>query len=381
MALIKCPECGREVSDKASKCPQCGFPIRESMGANGKEQEESPTEDFSVQQHDEPNKKKKPLIVIGVLVVILIGIVIVGALILSKRNENVTVNDVDISKWKLTDRGEYSDSYEGTVVSETEDPFVAVIGYYEDDSEDQSLPKFVYMEEGKGILQVREYDDDDDPSIKYRSIGYMTGNVISEDEFKDISVSDSDYHDYSWEETSCDLSVEFEMNSEKNGILFFEMTNETTNEISYNCYTIVSDGKSEFTEYLTDLPYKIRGLDMVITPKYFCEADELKETDYDIEKDFDVEKGDSTYYDSYSGKEELVLKGHNDGMVLYTTELIDGGKKEDRNIINYTYTYLKKESCDVETYYSASTDDKILEPKYEINIFGYIEWKDFAKEC
>lgn len=228
MALIKCPECGREVSDKASKCPQCGFPIRESMGANGKEQEESPTEDFSVQQHDEPNKKKKPLIVIGVLAVILIGIVIVGALILSKRNENVTVNDVDISKWKLTDRGEYSDSYEGTVVSETEDPFVAVIGYYEDDSEDQSLPKFVYMEEGKGILQVREYDDDDDPSIKYRSIGYMTGNVISEDEFKDISVSDSDYNDYSWEETSCDLSVEFEMNSEKNGILFFEMTNETT---------------------------------------------------------------------------------------------------------------------------------------------------------
>ena len=27
MALIKCPECGREVSDKAVSCPQCGFPI------------------------------------------------------------------------------------------------------------------------------------------------------------------------------------------------------------------------------------------------------------------------------------------------------------------------------------------------------------------
>lgn len=27
MALIKCPECGRQVSDKASSCPQCGCPI------------------------------------------------------------------------------------------------------------------------------------------------------------------------------------------------------------------------------------------------------------------------------------------------------------------------------------------------------------------
>ena len=24
MALIKCPECGKEISDKAEKCPHCG---------------------------------------------------------------------------------------------------------------------------------------------------------------------------------------------------------------------------------------------------------------------------------------------------------------------------------------------------------------------
>ena len=27
MALINCPECGREVSDKAVSCPKCGYPI------------------------------------------------------------------------------------------------------------------------------------------------------------------------------------------------------------------------------------------------------------------------------------------------------------------------------------------------------------------
>ena len=30
MALINCPECGNEVSDKAEKCPKCAFPIKDS---------------------------------------------------------------------------------------------------------------------------------------------------------------------------------------------------------------------------------------------------------------------------------------------------------------------------------------------------------------
>lgn len=31
MALIECPECKREVSDKAAACPQCGLPIAQSQ--------------------------------------------------------------------------------------------------------------------------------------------------------------------------------------------------------------------------------------------------------------------------------------------------------------------------------------------------------------
>ena len=27
MALIKCPECGKEISDKAAACPNCGCPV------------------------------------------------------------------------------------------------------------------------------------------------------------------------------------------------------------------------------------------------------------------------------------------------------------------------------------------------------------------
>lgn len=28
MALVKCPECGRQVSNQASACPNCGYPIK-----------------------------------------------------------------------------------------------------------------------------------------------------------------------------------------------------------------------------------------------------------------------------------------------------------------------------------------------------------------
>ena len=30
MALIRCPECNKEVSDSASSCPHCGYPLKES---------------------------------------------------------------------------------------------------------------------------------------------------------------------------------------------------------------------------------------------------------------------------------------------------------------------------------------------------------------
>ncbi|MBM4031235.1 MAG: zinc ribbon domain-containing protein [Planctomycetes bacterium] len=30
MGLVRCAECGREVSDRAESCPQCGFPLSAS---------------------------------------------------------------------------------------------------------------------------------------------------------------------------------------------------------------------------------------------------------------------------------------------------------------------------------------------------------------
>ena len=34
MALIKCPECGKEVSDSAKSCPHCGYPLDKEQPIN-----------------------------------------------------------------------------------------------------------------------------------------------------------------------------------------------------------------------------------------------------------------------------------------------------------------------------------------------------------
>lgn len=39
MALIKCPECGKEISDKAASCPNCGCPVENNTYKNHFESE------------------------------------------------------------------------------------------------------------------------------------------------------------------------------------------------------------------------------------------------------------------------------------------------------------------------------------------------------
>ena len=34
MAIIKCPECGENVSDKAEVCIHCGYPLKEAVDQN-----------------------------------------------------------------------------------------------------------------------------------------------------------------------------------------------------------------------------------------------------------------------------------------------------------------------------------------------------------
>ncbi len=78
MALIICPECGKEISDSAEKCIHCGYPLKRT----------EPT------GNQEPTKKKGKIglilaIVIPVVVLIIIAIIIGVVVLIKVSNKDV----------------------------------------------------------------------------------------------------------------------------------------------------------------------------------------------------------------------------------------------------------------------------------------------------
>ncbi len=71
MGLIKCPECGADVSDKAVACPKCAHPIVESST------EQAQT--VKAQPFEKTAKKYKVQILIGVFLMILGFLLIISS--------------------------------------------------------------------------------------------------------------------------------------------------------------------------------------------------------------------------------------------------------------------------------------------------------------
>ena len=83
MALINCPECGKEISDKAMMCPNCGNPL---TGISEEEMIELTDKNVKRKQAE----KKRKITIISIIVVICIGIIaaiIIGNYIADKNEE------------------------------------------------------------------------------------------------------------------------------------------------------------------------------------------------------------------------------------------------------------------------------------------------------
>ena len=376
MALMYCPECGGSVSDRAQKCPKCGYPIQEYLKKRNQmtaqENKNGEADDSGEKQRECLKQKRNKRTVLIALIAFCTIVVIVAGGILWRwiYTAYVPVKNITIEKWRLTDTGSYFDDYEGTIVSEQKKPFIAIIGRY--DIEHQA-PQFVYMENGVGTMETLEHDDD--PSIKYRPIGYLNGNRVNESDLK-VTYTDGDYFDLSYGDvTWCDVRFDIRLNRNKTGMLLFDIVNESANDMKRNVMVPVVNGRAEYTYNAISLPYKTRGIDITIIPRMFCQSDEISQDDYVIEKEYTAEGDKNDYFNSYSGEEVLRFEGFQDGFVLYTEELKAGGEKEQRNQVRSMCAFLSLENCSVDTYDSVDADQEILEPEYEFKIVGYLTWK------
>lgn len=69
MALILCPECNREISDKVKACPHCGYPFESSPDNDDAQKVEITS--VNIQPRD-PQKTKKILSVVGAVVILIV---------------------------------------------------------------------------------------------------------------------------------------------------------------------------------------------------------------------------------------------------------------------------------------------------------------------
>ena len=91
MALINCPECGKEASDKAEKCPNCGYPFAnlsneaEMPGETPKENTEETTREKTEENaaaETPKDKERKWIIPVAVIGAIVIVAVLLTAIVL-----------------------------------------------------------------------------------------------------------------------------------------------------------------------------------------------------------------------------------------------------------------------------------------------------------
>ena len=98
MALIKCSECGHQISDKAAACPNCGAPIELSIAQNERTilVTPPPTPAPPVVEQEEKSEEKNSscmIVVIVGLVLVLVILVIIGVTYPNSSSHSSYVED------------------------------------------------------------------------------------------------------------------------------------------------------------------------------------------------------------------------------------------------------------------------------------------------
>lgn len=341
MALIECPECGKMVSDKAPACPHCGYVIKKNKV-----------------------KFKKSNIIKLVGAVIVVGAI--GIIVFTHQSSVSGEQDIKIDRWELLEAGKYIDTYEGKISSSNKGTILAVIG--KDDGIDESIiSKFALLKDGSGKVEVYT---DEDPSQACKVTGYLRGKEVTDKIVKNVKSEASDYDDYDESVgSSCNVKMTVELKEKTSGILFGEISLDVPDVEKEFCEIPIIDGEGEYSYGAYDLPYKMRGVDVKFEPEYFCKAEELTSKNYKVLKEFEIERGESSYGNiNYSGSEELEIPDVNKGILMYVA------KEKDSKDNGMRVVSIENSKCELSTYkYIDPDEEEDVKPEYQIDIKGYIE--------
>lgn len=134
MALFKCSECGKEISDKAAFCPHCGCPVAQTATTpNNSPQTNTPT----IIEHKPkvPKKRNKalPFAVVGGVIVIAIIAILISGLLGGGKGSVATDGISNVTDSKITGGTETELAIIIDVLSLTRDEVLSVFPNAEDE--------------------------------------------------------------------------------------------------------------------------------------------------------------------------------------------------------------------------------------------------------
>ena len=111
MALIHCPECNKEISDKVKACPFCGYPFEAGADTKG-ELQQVEIASVNIASKDPARTKKILAGVIATIVILAISVAIFG--IIKSNNEKKTFNayidNLNLAKETMIEGGSDAES-------------------------------------------------------------------------------------------------------------------------------------------------------------------------------------------------------------------------------------------------------------------------------
>lgn len=210
MALINCPECGKEISDKAASCPNCGYPISST-------EKIIESQDNTTVSPPTTKSNKNVGIIIAIISIIVIAVILVFVVnnikkknAQAKREQAIqevktAMDDVDSSLNDLfsalvpTEPFLYGDASSDNYKSNIKTILDAI-------TEKQKIIEDAYANEDRDF--IKELDDYISTNKTYRSweeynseIKKLYGDSISNDQaadnlVKEMASSEEEYHDF-----------------------------------------------------------------------------------------------------------------------------------------------------------------------------------------
>lgn len=268
--LIKCPECGKEISDIAEVCPSCGYPIaskkenyvpiaEENAEHTQQEQDSVPIdiEDINGEESGEKKTGKKKIIIAAALVAC--GCIAAVVLTNKKPDNIVHITSDDWSYFETPDGKEYTGTLKTdskkdlAVFTKTGDCFVLKSG------EETSVKENTYVNQEnqqKGIDSIYEIKTLDNTNIKL-----------------DVGELKNDISDSIMDMKSAKLKVPITSDSEKPFLLFYHFEDADGNKqetllSSTMPYEMITENETTITDSIwhikkdsnTDFQFVIDGI-------------------------------------------------------------------------------------------------------------------------